>query len=311
MSDIGVVRLNDGNWTAMMAGQMERRLGGMRRMRETEEGKWNAVSHPVLEIRGLHIYFTQYDHGLTRRETHPVRDLNLRLERGLLTAIVGASGSGKSLLAHGIFGILPYNCRMEGEILYEGEPLNEGRLAFLRGREMALIPQGVSYLDPLMKVGDQIRQGRKDPASRERCRSLLARYGLGPETEELYPFELSGGMARRVLMAAALMGDVKLVVADEPTPGLEAKTARRVVGHLREMAEEDGAAVLLITHDLELALEAADRILVFYGGTVIEALTPETFREGKALREPYTRALYKALYGKEAWPRGREGEETS
>ena len=92
------------------------------------------------------------------------------------------------------------------------------------------MPQGVSCLDPLMKVGDQIRKGKTDAESRGRCRELLARYGLGPETETLYPFELSGGMARRVLIAAALMDRPRLVIADEPTPGLESSTARRVVG---------------------------------------------------------------------------------
>ena len=107
-------------------------------------------------------------------------------------------------------------------------------------------------------------------------------------------FELSGGMARRVLMAAALMQEPRLIVADEPTPGLEMMTARHVIRHLKEMAQ-DGAAVLLITHDLELAIEMADRILVFYDGTILEEVKPENFREGRNLKEPYTQALYRAL----------------
>ncbi len=101
-------------------------------------------------------------------------------------------------------------------------------------------------------------------------------------------------MARRVLMAAALMQEPRLIVADEPTPGLEAMTARHVIRHLKEMAQ-DGAAVLLITHDLELAIEMADRILVFYDGTILEEVKPENFREGRNLKEPYTQALYRAL----------------
>ena len=248
----------------------------------------------LLEIRNLDISFSQYTRGFQKCRIHPVRALNCSAQEGKLTAIVGESGSGKSLLAQGILGILPYNCRMTGDIFYDGQLLTEERLCHLRGKEIALVPQGVSALDPMRRVGDQIRRGRKSKEARERCRMLLERYGLGEETEQMYPFELSGGMARRVLIAAALMEYPRLVIADEPTPGLELRTARRVLGHFREIAEE-GAAVLLITHDLELALEMADQILVFYGGTVIEKITPEQFRKGENLREPYTRALWEAM----------------
>lgn len=248
----------------------------------------------LLEVRRLGITFTQYGRGLRRRELHPVKELNLTLNQGEMVAVVGASGSGKSLLAHALLGIMPYNCCVTGEIFYRGEPLTGNRLKLLRGREIALVPQGVSYLDPLMKVGEQIRKGRKDQNSAERCTKLLARFGLGPETEKRYPFELSGGMARRILIAAALMDEPKLVIADEPTPGLELKTARRVMGHFREIAE-DGASVLFITHDLELALETADRIMVFYEGRIIEEVRPGDFHSPDRLRHPYTRALHYAM----------------
>ena len=261
-----------------------------RRLRENRD----SMEKPILKIQNLNLYFTQYARGLRRRELHPLRDLSCKLFSGELTAVVGASGSGKSLLAHAILGILPYNCRMEGKISYQGEVLDETRLAGLRGNGISLIPQGVSYLDPLMRVGDQICGGRKDEATRAKCRQLLKRYGLDESVEKCYPFELSGGMARRVLMAAALMQEPRLIVADEPTPGLEAMTARHVIRHLKEMAQ-DGAAVLLITHDLELAIEMADRILVFYDGTILEDVKPENFREGRNLKEPYTQALYRAL----------------
>lgn len=256
----------------------------------------------LLEIQDLNIYFTQYDRGLRQKELHPIKGLSCQIRERELTAIVGASGSGKSLLAHAVLGILPYNCKVKGRIQYQGSELTGKRLKLLRGNEITLIPQGVSYLDPLMKVGDLIRKGRRDQASRDRCRSLLARYGLEPQTEELYPFELSGGMARRVLIAAALMEEPKLVIADEPTPGLDLKTARRVAGHLKEIAD-DGAAVLLITHDLELALETADRILVFYEGRILEETDASAFKDGTALKEPYTKALYRAMpeHGFQVW----------
>jgi len=138
-----------------------------------------------------------------------------------------------------------------------------------------------------------VRRGRRDAAAWDESRSVLARYGLGPETEELYPFELSGGMARRVLIATAAVEHPKLLIADEPTPGLDARAASRILGHFRELAEE-GAGVLLITHDLELALTIAHRVLVLYAGETIEEADAADFSAGK-LRHPYTRALWGAL----------------
>lgn len=225
----------------------------------------------LLSAEEISIRFLQYDRGLRRRWLEPIRDLSLEAAAGEVTAVAGASGSGKSLLAHGIMGILPYNAYMDGKVEYLGKELTPERLKRLRGREIALIPQGVSGLDPLMKAGKQIRAGRRDPEAFRRCRELLARYGLPPETEDMYPFELSGGMARRVLIAGAMMENPRLVIADEPTPGLDMETARQVMGHFREMADQ-GAGVLLITHDLELALETADRVLIFNGGQVVETL---------------------------------------
>lgn len=252
------------------------------------------MNTPLLEIRHLAIAFTQYTRGTRRENVQTIRDLSLRIWLGQVVAVVGASGSGKSLLAQGILGILPYNSHMKGEILYEGQPLTARRAGALRGRKIGLIPQGVTCLDPLMKVGPQLWRGSKDPEIKRKFRAALERYGLGPETEELYPFELSGGMARRVLIASAVAEEPKLVIADEPTPGLDEPTARRILGHFREIADE-GAGVLLITHDLRLALTVADRIVVFYEGRTIEEAEPEDFREGRGLRHPFTKALWSAM----------------
>ena len=240
---------------------------------------------PILQVDRLSISFTQYGRGLRRRTLPVIRDLSLSLLPGQVTAVVGASGSGKSLLAHAILGLLPYNSRTEGTILYRGEPLTRRRAEALRGREIVLIPQGVTYLDPLRKVGPQVRRGRRDAAARAESRDILARYGLGAETEDLYPFELSGGMARRVLIATAAMERPRLVLADEPTPGLDARAAGRILGHFRELAEE-GAGVLLITHDLELALTIAHRVLVLYAGETIEEADAADFAAG-TLRHVY------------------------
>ncbi|RGZ01928.1 ABC transporter ATP-binding protein [Clostridium sp. AM58-1XD] len=248
----------------------------------------------MLEVNNLSISFTQYEKWFSRKELQVIRNLNITVRAGEITAVIGSSGSGKSLLAHGILGILPYNASLEGSMIYKGEALTEERQKALRGREIVLVPQSVSYLDPLMKVGAQVRNGRKDRASKDRERDILKRYGLGRDTEHLYPFELSGGMARRILISTAVMERPGLVIADEPTPGLHIEAARRVLGHFREIAD-DGAGVLLITHDLELALDVADSIAVLYAGTTIEEASAEDFMTEETLRHPYTRALYRAM----------------
>lgn len=249
---------------------------------------------PILTVEHLSVTFTRYGRGLSRAALHTIRDLSLSVEPGRVMAVVGESGSGKSLLAHAIFHILPRNAKVEGTIRYDGAPLTADRAAALRGREIALIPQGVTYLDPMMQVGPQVRRGRMDPETQKRCREVLARYGLGPETEGLYPFELSGGMARRVLIASAVMERPRLIVADEPTPGLDIQAAGRVLGHFRELAEQ-GAGVLFITHDLKLALELADKLVVFREGQAVDELSAARFRTGEGLTHPYTRALWRAM----------------
>lgn len=195
--------------------------------------------------------------ALDGREIQAVTDLDLRIRIGEIVAVVGASGSGKSLLAHAVMGILPYNASMSGEILFKGTPLTSGRVRRLRGRELVLVPQSVTYLDPLMKTGQQLTKGRKNPEILEKCKNNLSSCGLGLEVMDKYPFQLSGGMARRVLISTAAMEDAELVIADEPTPGLDKKTAMGVMDHFRQMADR-GAGVLLITHDLELAVRSAD-----------------------------------------------------
>ena len=249
---------------------------------------------PIIEIEHLSVWFTQYDRGIRKRRLNVVRDLSLAIWPGQIMAVVGASGSGKSLLAHAVLHLLPYNAHMEGKIWYDGQILEEDRVSGLRGEEIALIPQGVTYLDPLMKVGSQLRKGKNDAASREKSRKALERYGLGPETEDLYPFELSGGMARRVLIASAVIGHPRLIIADEPTPGLDRQAAGQILGHFRELADE-GAGVLFITHDLGLALTVADRVTVFYAGETIEEADAVDFSNAGNLRHPFTRALWKAM----------------
>ncbi len=248
----------------------------------------------ILSVEHLLISFSQYVGGWRQRELPVIRDLNIKVREHEVVAVAGSSGSGKSLLAHAVMGLLPANASWKGRIAFKGEELTGKRVGELRGRQMVLVPQSVSYLDPLMKVGDQVRRGHKDGISRARSREVLGRYGLGEDTEELYPFQLSGGMTRRVLISTAVMEKPELVIADEPTPGLHISAAKRVLSHFREVAD-GGAGVLLITHDLELALQVADRIVVFYAGTNVEEAAVSDFQKEERLRHPYTRALYRAM----------------
>ncbi len=248
----------------------------------------------ILEIQGMSISFDQYAHGFSKTTLEVIRDLDVKVHEGEMVAVVGSSGSGKSLLAHGILGILPYNAALGGKMLYQGEELTQERKERLRGNEIVLVPQSVAFLDPLMKIGPQIRKGKKDPASRARLDRIFEGYHLKKEVQDLYPFELSGGMNRRVLVSTAMMGEPKLVIADEPTPGLHIKMVRRVMEHFRELADR-GAGVLLITHDLEQALAVADRVAVFYAGTTVEDAPVSNFRQEETLRHPYSKALWQAM----------------
>lgn len=253
----------------------------------------------MLSIRNLSISFTMYGAGLHQRQMTPVIGLDLELRAGELLGVVGASGSGKSLLAHAVLGILPANARVAGEIRFRDELLTPARQEQLRGREMALIPQSVGFLDPLMTVGQQARRaaylGGAKSAATSVQRQVFRRYGLEESVGDLFPFQVSGGMARRVLVAMAAAGQASLIIADEPTPGLHPEMVVETLGHLRELADE-GRAVLLITHDISAALTVSDRIAVFYAGTTVEVAASADFHgNGQALRHPYTRALWRAL----------------
>lgn len=247
---------------------------------------------PVLEVESLSVKFRQYGRGLRQTDLEVISDLSLRIKAGEIMAVVGSSGSGKSLLAHAIMGILPKNAKVSGTVKYNGEILTRKLLQKLRGSEIALIPQSVTNLDPMMKIGPQVRgtYGTKKAMS-----DVFTRYGLDSAVEDMYAFQLSGGMARRVLISTAAMSGAKLIIADEPTPGLDPKYALETVENLRQMADQ-GMAVMLITHDLELAFKVADNVAVFYGGQTLEIAPTEVFLNGGSeLRHPYSRALWEAL----------------
>jgi len=241
----------------------------------------------LLEIHDLSVSFRMYDGALEQKDLQVISDLQLSVHPGEVVAIAGSSGSGKSLLASAILGILPGNATVRGHLHYKGQELTPERQAQLRGSEFALVPQSVAYLDPLMKVGKQA-DGHKKPRPTEKRRGLFKRFSLPDDTEKLYPFQLSGGMARRVLVSTALLTGAELIIADEPTPGMSLDQALEALQMFREMANA-GKGVILITHDIDLAFEFADRVAVFYAGTTLETAPAADFRTGpEALRHPYS-----------------------
>lgn len=246
----------------------------------------------ILAVKNLSVSFRMYDKGLEQKDLKVINNLNITVKEGEILAIAGSSGSGKSLLANAILGILPNNAFISGEMKYCGELLTPELQKKLRGKEIALVPQSVDYLDPLMHVGKQVIGVR---GTQVKQKAAFRRYELKEEVENMYPFQLSGGMSRRILVSTAVITDAKLIVADEPTPGLSKEMAKDTMGHFRSLADE-GRGVILITHDIDLAFEYADRVAVFYAGTTVETTPVENFREGpKALRHPYSKALWKAL----------------
>ena len=248
----------------------------------------------ILEIEDLSITFSQYEKGLNQVELPVISNLNVSVHEGEIVAVIGSSGSGKSLLAHAILGLLPYNASVSGKIYFDDEELTKERIEKLRGNEIAFVPQSTKYLDPLMKVGRQVRGSRKGKETLALQRKLFEEYGLDPSVEEMYPFACSGGMERRILFLSALMGNPELIIADEPTPGMQLELAKKSMEAFRRFADK-GKGVLLITHDIELALEVADRIAIFYAGTTVEEALVTDFQSEELLRHPYTKALFRAL----------------
>lgn len=258
--------------------------------------------HHLLQVEDLCVSFRRYDEmksllSADQRESQVLRHLNVAVHAGEVVAVVGASGAGKSLLADCVLGSFDPHATVTGRIWFDGEEQTAESLARLRGRAIALVPQSIAGLDPLMKVGKQVQGAgsRATHAKRAaRQQELFARYGLAPEVADLYPFQLSGGMARRVLLCCALMGNPRLIVADEPTVGLDRKLALGALTDFRAFADE-GGSVMLITHDIELALQVADRVAVFRDGTVVEETAVANFASPDLLETDYARALWHAL----------------
>ncbi|GAA5068950.1 ABC transporter ATP-binding protein [Thermocatellispora tengchongensis] len=234
-----------------------------------------------------------------------VAGVSFTVSAGETVAVVGESGSGKSVMSLAVLGLLAPGGSAAGSVLLRGEELvgaDAERLRRLRGADIAMIFQNpMSSLDPLFTIGDQVaealRAHRPMPrrAARTRAVELLREVGL-PDPERrmrAYPHELSGGQQQRVMVAIALTCEPALIIADEPTTALDVTVEAQILDLLRRMRRDHGTALLLITHDMAVVAEMADRVVVMYAGRVVEhGPVAEVLR---APRNPYTQALIASI----------------
>lgn len=261
-----------------------------------------AGNDPVIAIRDLHV-----EYRTPRGRTHAVRGIDLDVQRGERVAVVGESGSGKSTIALALLGLLPAAARVTGgsarvagiDLVHASERVARG----IRGRVIGLVPQDpASSLNPTQRIGHQVAEalrlrGVPKPQLDAEVIAALETAGIAdPVTRaRQYPHELSGGLRQRVLIAIALAGDPDVIVADEPTSALDATVQRRILDHLDTLVRDRGIGLVIITHDLGVAADRADRVVVMQHGVIVE--------HGPALevlaapREDYTRRLVEAAPG--------------
>ena len=257
---------------------------------------------PLLAVRNLRTEFSGDDGTFAA-----VEDVSFDLEAGEVIGIVGESGSGKSVTALSILGLIPDppGRITRGSITFDGQELlglAERRMRRIRGADIAMIFQEpMTSLNPVITIGDQIvetirfheRLGRK--AARDRAVEMLDRVGIALPAQRLdeYPHQLSGGMRQRAMIAIALSCNPRLLLADEPTTALDVTIQAQILDLLRELQEELGMAVVLITHDLGVVAQHVDRVMVMYAGRVVEeASVLDAFARPS---HPYTQGLLRSI----------------
>ncbi|AMO88889.1 ABC transporter ATP-binding protein [Corynebacterium sp. HMSC06D04] len=258
------------------------------------------MNKPLLEMKDVHISFES-----STGTVEAVRGVNMTIYPGQSVAIVGESGSGKSTTAMSILGLLPGTGKVtKGQILFEGEDIthyNDKQFEALRGNKIGLVPQDpMSNLNPVWRIGTQVEESLKannvlEGSEREKCVvEILEEAGLpdAARRAKQYPHEFSGGMRQRALIGIGLAARPKLLIADEPTSALDVTVQKTILDHLGHLAEELGNAVLFITHDLGLAAERAEHLIVMHRGRIVESgPSREILRDPE---HPYTQRLVTA-----------------
>jgi oligopeptide transport system ATP-binding protein len=254
----------------------------------------------LLSIRDLRVRFR-----LPQGETTAVDGVSLDLAPGEVLGIVGESGSGKSQILYAMMGLLAANGRASGQVVFQGQDLlalSPGDLDRVRGDALSMIFQDpMTSLNPYIRVGDQLAEGlmvhkdlSKTQARAEAVRMLdRVRIPDAVARARRYPHEFSGGMRQRVMIAMALLAKPKLLLADEPTTALDVTIQAQVLDLMAELGRETGTAIVLVTHDLGVVARLCDRVVVLYGGRVMEEAPAETLFDAPS--HPYTRGLLAAM----------------
>ena len=237
----------------------------------------DGVSDALLDVRNLHVVFDSEEGAV-----HAVRGVSFHVGRGETLGIVGESGCGKSVSCMAVLGLLPGNSHVVGEVSFEGRDLlglNPRALDRIRGHEIAMIFQDpAASLNPVHTIGRQIgeslrlHRGMDAREAQAETLRLLTRVGI-PEAKRrmgAYPHQLSGGMNQRAMIAMALACRPKLLIADEPTTALDVTIQAQIIELLKDLQAEFGMSLILITHDLGVVAELADRVAVMYAGSVVE-----------------------------------------
>jgi oligopeptide/dipeptide ABC transporter ATP-binding protein len=259
----------------------------------------------ILGIEDLRCDFLTLDGTSSRgrlvpRILYALGGVNLSLRRGEIHGLVGESGCGKSITSRAVLGLLDKKrCRLRGRIRFNGKnllELDEGALRTIRGRRISMVFQDpLNSLSPLETVGSQIGEALSNHFSmgpeelRSRSLSLLEQAGLSPDTADRYPFELSGGMQQRVMIAMAISCSPELLIADEPTTALDVTIQAQALSLLRRLQRELSLTVLLITHNFAVVAETCDRVSVMYAGQIVETARTEDLVAAPA--HPDSRAL--------------------
>ena len=259
------------------------------------------MSDPLLSVKDLHTYFTTRE-GVVKA----VNGVSLSLDRNSVLGLVGESGSGKTVTALSILRLVPFPGKvLHGSIRYNGTELlslSEEEMRPLRGNEISLIFQDAgAALNPVIPIGKQVEEimlehsdmsGRQ---ARELAVDLLTQMGI-PDAKRMlgrYPFQLSGGMAQRVLLAIGVAMKPRILIADEPTSNLDVTLQAEILQRLKQLRREHHTSILLITHDLGIIAQMADNVAVMYGGTIVEYTDTRSLFAGP--RHPYTFGLFQAL----------------
>jgi peptide/nickel transport system permease protein len=257
---------------------------------------------PLLDVDGLAVGYLQTDGSVTR----VVNDVSLDIRRGEVHGLIGESGSGKTQTAWSVLRLLPAGGEiLQGSVRFDGEDLSrfpEAKMRDIRGRRIAYIPQEpMSNLDPSFTIGSQltepmqIKLGVSKREAKARALKLLGQVGIpNPErTFTSYPHELSGGMAQRVLIAGAVSCEPDLVIADEPTTALDVTIQAEILDLLRELQQELGVTILIVTHNFGVVADLCDRVSVMQKGRIVETGPARAIFADP--QHPYTRSLFDAI----------------